>query len=495
MYKIRNTKFLFRAMLLAGVCLAALTASMMGSGISHACQVAAISMGYTANGRPMLWKNRDDAFNFLQSLQRYDAVNPRTGAYICLEEYFWVTGNYICSGGVNEAGFAVMNASVYEATAVHEILNVDVDVIREALEDCTSVECFENLLATWNDDRPDSTDVISSNFAVMDAHGNAVLLEANTEKFGGKVNIIRHDANSKGYVNHTNYNSFIGNPGVERRERATALLNRLGAQRAVTPLNVMQQVTKDVCDDVADQPLERFPTKFCVSRAITTAGIVIEGVAPGQDPRLTTMWANLGEPSVGVYVPVFPAAPLPARVDSGRMGGSRMNVAIVLKEHKLYDNNGWINGIVPRPLTDTHMRKDLLPKIQNISFPIEEELYMRTENFVNELMLSPGNITAQRLYAFAQESTEYAYQKYLIETLPWYNKNPVSATAAVLALGVRMARNSRKWATSVFANREELYQDAKEGVLITARYLKEQLPNEVEAIREAIRAGKPPGKV
>jgi hypothetical protein len=169
-----------------------------------------------------------------------------------------------------------------------------------------------------------------------------------------------------------------------------------------------------------------------------------------------------------------------------------MNLAIVLKEHKLYDNNGWINGIVPRPLTDTHMRKDLLPKIQQISFPIEEELYMRTENLVNELMLNPGNLTAQRLYAFSHEATEYAYQKYLVETLPWYNKNPVTATAAVLALGVRVARNSRLWATSVFANREELYKQAKEGVLITARYLKHQLPNEVEAIREAIRAGRPP---
>ncbi len=471
---------------LSGAASLLVLAGVFATPATLACDVAAISMSFSDSGRPILWKNRDDSDSFFQGLRYYPASNPAVGGHVCMEEYFWGTGQRICSGGANESGFAVLNASVYRDTMVEEILNVDVVVMKTALEQCNSIQCFEDLLHTWNDGRPDSRDIISSNFVAMDAFGGVAMYEASSSTFGGEVQIVKHDANQVGFANHTNFNRFNDNPGIERRDRATALLEDLHRTGGVNPLNVMQVVAKDVCGDVDDQPANRFPTRLCISRAQTTSAMVIEGVTPGMDPRLTTIWANVGEPSVGVFTPVFPAAQqIPDKLYGTNMGYSELNLEIVAKEHKVYDNNGAMNGLIPSPIMDTHINLDRLAGIQKIVEPIERELDKRTRNFMAQLIANPSTISSQKLAQFQQQSAEYVYQEYVIKQRPWYNRSFSLATVQIMLSGLAALQNSARWAMDMYRNREALLDGTISGGEASLRYLRRQIPVELAALYEA----------
>ncbi len=455
-----------------------------------ACDVAIVSGLASVDGRPILWKNRDDSNSFFQGLEWYAGERDAVGGHVCLEEIFLPTRAHICSGGVNEAGFAVLNASVYADTTVEEFVNQDVALMKRALLECTSVTCFEDLLAHWND-RPNSTDVISSNFVAMDAHGGAIMIEAQSG-IGQPVRYTVQDANTApgGFANHTNFNRYIDNPGVERRERATTLLAELGQADALTPLNVMQTVTKDVCGDDLDSPPERFPTNLCISRAQTTAGVVIAGVAPGEDPRLTTLWGNPGEPSLGVYAPIFPAArAIPQKLALRRGGASPLNLAIVFKEFGAYDNNGGINGLVASPLMDTHINQPAMARTQALATPIETVLVAETQAAAQRLQ-AEGRLDAAALAAIAEAGADYAFQRYAIDPLPLSDYGPVAtavgASAAAFYFAGRVAYVNARWLARTVAQRQEVYDALRIAIEVNARYLPTQLPLERAALRRVI---------
>lgn len=456
-----------------------------------ACDVAIVSGMASADGRPILWKNRDDSNSFFQGLEWYAGQSDAVGGHVCLEEIFLPTRTHICSGGVNEAGFAVLNASVYSDTTVEEFVNQDVALMKRALLECTDVACFEALLANWND-QPNSTDVISSNFVAMDAHGGAIMIEAQSG-IGEPVRYTVHDANTapSGFANHTNFNRYVDNPGVERRERATTLLTELGQADELTPLNVMQTVTKDVCGDDVDSPPERFPTNLCISRAQTTAGVVIAGVRPGEDPRLTTLWANPGEPSLGVYAPVFPAArAIPQKLALRRGGASPLNLAIVFKEFGAYDNNGGINGLAANPLMDTHINRPAMERVQALATPIERVLAEETQAAVQRLQAEGGLDDPTALAAIAEAGADYAFQRYAIDPLPFNDYGPVAtavgASAAAFYFAGRLAYVNARWLARTVAQRQEVYDALRIAIEVNARYLPKQLPLERAALRRLV---------
>ncbi|TDE14335.1 hypothetical protein [Jiangella asiatica] len=75
------------------------------------------------------------------------------------------------------------------------------------------------------------------------------------------------------------------------------------------------------------------PTGWHVNRFVSTFGFVSVGAKPGDpyDGRLTTIWVALGEPSVSVFVPVFPfAGTVPDEL-------ADMYLASNAKRHLVYD--------------------------------------------------------------------------------------------------------------------------------------------------------------
>ncbi len=460
----RRNKVVVSAFLMLGL--------LVAGPMAEACDVAVISKATSNTARPIIWKNRDDSNSYFQGIRSYPAVEDDIGAHTCIEEVVYLINSPICGGGANESGFAVLNASVYSDTTVEELLNVDVAIMKKALQTCSRVTCLENLIEHWND-APNAVSVISSNFVAMDAQEGVILLEAHSG-IGTKPDVFRVDANETGTANHTNFNRFIDNPGIERKDRATALLTELDTTDQMTPARVMSTVAKDICGATPIVDPLAVPTNLCISRAQTTASVVIEGVTPGMDPRLTTMWVNLGEPSVGVFVPTFPAAKVvPSKMASNNVFGyAAFNLATVDKELWLYDNNGAVNSILPVPWMDTHINMTKLAALQPVVQPIEDDMVAKANTFVNQMIANPSLITPENLASFGQATTEEAFSRY---------------TDINFGAGVIDPNAFIRWSIKSLSKQIKIVQNIRTGIEVNRRYLKSQIPLEAAALAELIR--------
>jgi hypothetical protein len=380
------------------------------------CDVLVISSHASKNARPIIWKNRDDPAGFYIGIKKRKASNPDIGSYICIEEKLYPDMFSICSAGLNEAGFAIANTSAYTGSTFKELINIDEPILERALNICKSVACFEKLLIEAHN-YPNKFYVTSSNFVAIDSSGGAVHYEAYAD-LRQPVDFIKHDANIEHFSNKTNYidlHKIYDSTSEKRAHRATDLLTYYYNKNELTPKTVMQEISKDVCDDDTSQNLNNFNTSYCISRAYTRLGVVIEGVAPGEDPRLATMWVNLGEPSVGVFVPIYPAAHfIPAAVQSNTLGSAPFNVTIIDKELEIYSNNGSLNRYVEIPgIKDMTMNKEKLIKWQQTSFTIENNLIKEDRKIKDYIknVKEPGKIE-KILKAFSNDAVTYAYETY-----------------------------------------------------------------------------------
>jgi hypothetical protein len=384
--------------------------------VVYSCDVVAISSNAAKNGRPIIWKNRDDPAGAFIGVRKYKADNPEIGTYICIEEKLYPDITSICSAGANEAGFAIANTSAYTGSVMKELINIDEPILEKALNKCKTVQCFEDLLIAAHNNQSKFY-VTSSNFVGIDAFGGAAHYEAYAD-FRNPVEFIKHDANVEGFSNKTNYidlHEIYDSTSETRSNRAANIFSELYNKNELTPKNVMQLVSKDVCENDAEQPLKNFNTKFCISRAYTRLGIVVEGVEPGTDPAYTTVWVNLGEPSVGVFVPVYPAAEfIPDAVKENYLGSAPFNDAIIKKELNLYSNNGSLNRFIEIPgVKDMTMDKAALKKWQQTTFSIENNLIEADSIIKTQLKDRQVNTSIQEtLKVFSKDANNFAYQVY-----------------------------------------------------------------------------------
>ena len=403
------TKIVFNAYIIGFIIL-------LSYSLALSCDIVVISTQAAQGGRPIIWKNRDDPAGFFIGVRRFKANNPEIGSYICIEEKLYPDVTSICSAGVNEAGLAIANTSAYTGSGIKELINVDEPVLERALSNCKTVECFEKLLIETHN-YPEKFYVTSSNFVVIDAFGGALHYEAYAD-LREPVDFIKHDANVEHFSNKTNYidlHEVYDSTSEIRSHRATDLLTYYYNQNMLTPKTVMQEISKDVCDDDNSQNLQSFNTRYCISRAYTRLGVVIEGVAPGEDPSLSTMWVNLGEPSVGVFVPVYPAAQfLPKVVKTNALGSAPFNAAIIDKELEIYSNNGSLNRYVEIPgIKDMTMNKEKLIEWQKTPFDIENNLIeedKKIKDYVKDIN-DPKKVE-EILKTFSEDASNYAYDIY-----------------------------------------------------------------------------------
>jgi hypothetical protein len=213
--------------------------------------------------------------------------------------------------------------------------------------------------------------------------------------------------------------------GQDRKYRAEALLTKLVSEKRINYRTVMREVSKDVVGKQVNPELSsetNYSTTYCLSRNATRSAIVVRGAASGGDPRLATMWVNLGEPSVGVFVPFFAAAKGTselARMDTLVSGAWRdyddsclLNQAIAEREIKdslIYSSN---SGDVIWGMYDNYINKVELAKVQLWTFPIEDTIIDNTESFLSDLQSDPTQITAAKLKDFADYCAEYAYENF-----------------------------------------------------------------------------------
>jgi hypothetical protein len=428
----------------------------------YPCDVAVVSARASSTGRPFIWKSRDCSGNWHQEIKYFPAVTAKAGAFIMVIGYDDLaevnTGSKVNpSGGVNEAGFAIGCTSVYEDfNPMHEAVNVNTDLVRHALEQCATLADFEAYLAVWRNDHLGK--VISGNFAAIDAKGGAAMYECYTGNIGGTRNPIRYrktDAstgritetyygstrvisqgsgnNFIGFVNLTNCNAYITyNYGEERRWRAYDIFSELKSTGRLNYRNCMVEVTKDVYGkqiDGSGRELDQascqsdYSTTYCISRNQTRLGMVVDGVASGGDPRLSSFWCVLGEPAIAVYVPYFVAArgvSWLSYIDDIDMDGNlydlndtslmaRASHRRELYENLLYDSN---YGNVVSGMEDRTINKIELAKVQEWSFPLEDFIFRKYEEFMADLTAHSSYITTENLRAFSDYCVNHVYTNY-----------------------------------------------------------------------------------
>lgn len=269
-----------------------------------ACTSAIVSGKLTANGRPLLWKNRDtnDQNNRVKRFAAtkgcyefvalFDARDKRDTAA-------WM--------GYNEKGFAIMNTASYNInkdSVPSKNMDKEGVVMRKALEKCATVDEFEQLLKSWPQPRG-----VEANFGVIDAEGNGAYFET------GNFTVVKYDLKDAkgGILMRTNY-SYSGRldegAGYVREENEKKLLAPHILRHDFTPAVFTEEVSRSFYHSVLDKDFTNFGDKWVVDqdfipRRISTATAVIEGVVQGENPLLTTMWIGLGYPPCAEVFPVW----------------------------------------------------------------------------------------------------------------------------------------------------------------------------------------------
>jgi hypothetical protein len=282
------------------------------------CTTAVITAQATANGRPLLWKNRDAADRHNQVVYCADGKY----AYVGLVNEGDAAGMEIWAG-TNTAGFSIMNAASYN-------LEVDKDTKGEgafmklALQSCATLEDFHALLEKTNEGGRD----VSANFGVIDARGGASYFETGTHAYK-RFNADDPLLAGSGFLVRTNFSESASpehGTGFLRRDRAISLVELLVKGKKLTAESLLREVSRDQANvKIGSYPLttqrkKNDPVTFAytadsICRFDTVSAVVFEGPAAGEPASLTTAWVLLGLPSGGVAVPLWAAAgEVPAEV-------------------------------------------------------------------------------------------------------------------------------------------------------------------------------------
>jgi hypothetical protein len=285
------------------------------------CTTAIVSSGASADGRPILWKNRDT--KELSNKVVYVAEKPFS--YLAVTNATAASGR-LAFGGLNAAGFAIMNSASYNLPQKSDQPHDSEDVIMaDALRTCATVDDFEAYLRRNLGPGLGSR----SNFGVLDANGGAASFEVSSQGYK------RYDAKdtSEQYLLRTNF-SVSGTAdtgaGYVRFDRETTLFKAVPPGRISHEL-ILQTFARDLGSPLLANPTPQdwktFPSdephwvhaNYTIDRVLTASVIVIHGVRKGGDPQYSTLWIILGEPVCSIAVPLWVAAgEPPAEVHEGK---------------------------------------------------------------------------------------------------------------------------------------------------------------------------------
>ena len=273
------------------IALVALIAVIMAA---DACTSAIVSGKLTANGRPLMWKNRDtnDLNNRVERIKGHDGLMEFVALFDARD--LQDTDAWM---GFNEAGFAIMNTASYNLNGDDGVKNMDREgeLMRYALERCKTVDDFEDLLKTL----PKPLGV-EANFGVIDAAGNGAYFETGNYKY---VKFDLADAQD-GILMRTNF-SYSGakdqGMGYVREKNEKTLLRPHLAAQDITPAVFTEELSRTFYNSLLGKDFTHSGDTWIVDqdfipRRISSASVVIESIIPGEDPRLTTMWIALGYP-------------------------------------------------------------------------------------------------------------------------------------------------------------------------------------------------------
>jgi hypothetical protein len=347
-----------------------------------ACTTAVIRPEASADGRPLLWKNRDTDF----ISNKVIFVNEVPFSYIGLVNAEETSGRWVYAG-LNSTGFGIMNSVAYNLPEKDkEMKDLEGQIMADALRTCRTADDFEHYLqknlgaslGSW------------ANFGVIDGSGNAVIFEVYNHGIS-KLDAVDAD---RRYLINTNFarsGEKGEGAGFLRFERATRLFSEQPGQKFSPPL-ILRNFSRDLGNMLIRQPtlkdLETVPAdppvwiyyRDCINRPYTSAAVVISGKKPGDEHSLATFWVILGEPISSIAIPLWvEAGQVPDSLWKGK------DAPIYEQSYRIKKTaNPWgvpdreyylkINRLVNRDGTG------FLPRI----LETEQEIFRETETFLKQ---------------------------------------------------------------------------------------------------------------
>jgi hypothetical protein len=370
--------------------------------VDEQCTIGVACGKAAADGRPLLWKNRDGH-------ERDNVVMALADGKLA---YFALcnAGNSDAAwGGANVAGFCIVNAVSRDLPEGAAQGPDNGAFIKLALQQCETVAQFEALLAATDKTGRRTR----ANFAVIDAQGAAAIFEA------GPASSRRFDAaaDERGVLVRTNF-SITGN-GERGRERC-ARAEELCAEPAAKPLTVrylLQQFLRDLKapPSAAAGAKGRLDARETIHRQDTVAALVLQGVQKGEDAKWTTMWTLLGQPLFAFAVPLWPAAGALPRSISGdprsslcaasqRLAGAFYEPAEVA-EDEAATSEGDVAGAV------RWLRTDTMPPVRRAVLFGEAEILARCDETVEKWRQAGAPPAPAALRAFQDEMAKLALER------------------------------------------------------------------------------------
>jgi len=321
--------------------------------LSEECTIGVANGNATSDGRPLLWKTRDNADDpdneiYLNTLFKYQFISLVKAA----DNLPWM--------GVNEKGFAILNSQSLDLPAGSSGMG-NGSFMRYALGNCASMAEFEQLLNSTNV----TGRFTQANFGIIDSSGAAAIYETsgnNYWKFDTYDSLVAPDD----YLIRTNFSvNGGGNRGIERYNRSKNLISNFYQGDSLDYNSVLRYHMRDFSDEYSQYvpvpfsdtwctgcPFGYIYTELSICRNISVAATVIQGVAPGEKAYLTVMLALLGQPATSVFLPYWPLC-TPPKVSNGYPTAPICNIAnqirsqvfdyhhndIFLNSFKLLDRN------------------------------------------------------------------------------------------------------------------------------------------------------------
>lgn len=272
------------------------------------CTAAVVATKASADGAPMLWKNRDTGA--LSNKLLYVDEDPYD--YLCLANADADSGRQ-CFAGLNAAGFGIINTVAYNLPEESGGLrDLEGFIMADALRTCRSTDDFRSYL-----DANLGPDLGSlATFGVVGDDGAARLFEVHNH------GLESHDpaATDDGYLVVTNF-ARSGEPdqgaGYLRFERATELFAEL-PRGGIEPAPILSRMTRDLGHTLLDHPeslseLAQLPsdrdrwisTKDCINKSYTSAAVIIVGRRPDDPSSRAMLWIVPGEPITAVALPLW----------------------------------------------------------------------------------------------------------------------------------------------------------------------------------------------
>lgn len=419
---------------------------------SQACTLALISGDITKDGRPVLWKNRDWSdivgnevkfFNDGIHHDGYVAITQSDTTYTSPDTTIDViTEAYHPKMGLNSHGFGIVNSftesflcDTKTSPVIHrpnEKKPEDV-FLKKALRECATVSDFRKLVQTWE------YGFIAGNYGVIDSTGAAYFFEVasyhnetpiyiehnvneHPEKFMAMANsyskLIAFDTTygqvevdgqmvsdtmiEVSWVVDPATGEKVDNPhfnGCSRKSRAEYLIREAKANNTLDYSFVVTSLTRGgyLSDEFNLDETTQFGTSGLVTRNVTRSACVIHGVLQGEDPRLATFWAILGEPLFSVAVPVFAGAhSIPYQLEAPYNSYAPFLNLVLNNEMKCYDNNSaFFDAVKDTTITpyrlwhhEYNSNGDIVdPAIHSYTLPIEARVIAETEDFLAGMRL------------------------------------------------------------------------------------------------------------